>query len=389
MQAAAQSHPSIVPGKKYRFVVQSAAEAVEIIRERMGESARVLSVKQVENGGLARFLRAPKLEVVAHIPEETAAETGSKSEAGEATQTGGGAAPSAASPAEAPDAPAPEAAEATGQEPAEAATDRVPRKRLTRFPEEKPARSLESVLRSSGFDEKTLQLLSSSPEWESLREEPATQGLSRAAATLRRQFAQLPQMPLSKRVAFLGTAGSGKTTTLCKQLAAAALIDRSRVSVLKLDDETPNPDDALRVFCEVMGVPFVHGLGALAEQDEDEAAFIDCPGLAIDRVGSWRNTARVLDEFSVPSRVLVLNAAYEPGVLKRTVETAREAGVSHLVLSHLDEVANPCGLLAIVLGAGLHPLLGSMGPSVAGEHTNDLPSLLLERAFPFSFLHRV
>src|SRR5262249_3099192 len=54
-------------GDQYRFVVGSANEAVRILHERFGENARVISVRQVEGSGLARFLRAPKLEVIAEV----------------------------------------------------------------------------------------------------------------------------------------------------------------------------------------------------------------------------------------------------------------------------------------------------------------------------------
>ena len=57
-------------GKRYRFVVRSADEAATAIREKLGEKAKVLSVRQIEGEGLARFLRAPKLEIIAYIPAE-------------------------------------------------------------------------------------------------------------------------------------------------------------------------------------------------------------------------------------------------------------------------------------------------------------------------------
>ena len=54
-------------GKRFRLVVRSAEEAVRVIREKLGEDARVLSVKQVGEG-LKRFISSPKLEVIAEIP---------------------------------------------------------------------------------------------------------------------------------------------------------------------------------------------------------------------------------------------------------------------------------------------------------------------------------
>ena len=57
-------------GKKFRLVVRSAEEAVRIIREKLGENAKVLSVRQVGGEGLKRFVSSPKLEVIAQILEE-------------------------------------------------------------------------------------------------------------------------------------------------------------------------------------------------------------------------------------------------------------------------------------------------------------------------------
>jgi len=52
---------------QYKFVVSSANEAVSVLRERLGENAKVISVRQIEGAGLARFLRAPRLEVIAKV----------------------------------------------------------------------------------------------------------------------------------------------------------------------------------------------------------------------------------------------------------------------------------------------------------------------------------
>ena len=56
--------------KRFRLVVRSAEEAVRVIREKLGESARVLSVRQVGGEGLRKFISSPKLEVIAELPIE-------------------------------------------------------------------------------------------------------------------------------------------------------------------------------------------------------------------------------------------------------------------------------------------------------------------------------
>jgi len=53
------------PGEKhYRILVKSPEEALKVIRKKFGDKAKVLSVKQVEGEGLAKFLSSPKLEII-------------------------------------------------------------------------------------------------------------------------------------------------------------------------------------------------------------------------------------------------------------------------------------------------------------------------------------
>ena len=57
-------------GKKFRLVVRSAEEAVRVIREKLGDNAKVISVRQVGGEGLKRFISSPKLEVIAQVLED-------------------------------------------------------------------------------------------------------------------------------------------------------------------------------------------------------------------------------------------------------------------------------------------------------------------------------
>ena len=52
-------------GTCYKFTVRSAAEAATLIRERLGEHARVLSVRTVPASGIRRLWAAPQLEIIA------------------------------------------------------------------------------------------------------------------------------------------------------------------------------------------------------------------------------------------------------------------------------------------------------------------------------------
>ena len=53
------SLPTPVAGACYKFTVKSAEQAAALIRERLGPSARVLSVRTVEASGLSRLWASP------------------------------------------------------------------------------------------------------------------------------------------------------------------------------------------------------------------------------------------------------------------------------------------------------------------------------------------
>jgi flagellar biosynthesis protein FlhF len=57
--------------KKYRLVVRSAEEAVRMIRDKLGDHAKVLSVRQIGGEGLKRFISSPKLEVIAEVSNDS------------------------------------------------------------------------------------------------------------------------------------------------------------------------------------------------------------------------------------------------------------------------------------------------------------------------------
>ena len=70
METLTSGKTEMKAGKKFRLTVKSAEEAVRVIRDKLGDNARVLSVRQVGGEGLKRFISSPKLEVIAEIPPE-------------------------------------------------------------------------------------------------------------------------------------------------------------------------------------------------------------------------------------------------------------------------------------------------------------------------------
>jgi len=55
----------------HTFLVDSAAEAVGLIRGKLGPDAVVLSVRKVQAEGVSKLWRKPRLEVLATVPPST------------------------------------------------------------------------------------------------------------------------------------------------------------------------------------------------------------------------------------------------------------------------------------------------------------------------------
>lgn len=325
---------------RYTFIVRSAGEAVKAVRERLGENARVISVRQVESGGLARFLRAPKLEVVAQIAPVS-------------------------SPA-APPEPAPPAVE-----------NETPVWQEASGPH---GEKLSRMLRKAGIDGPMLAGLKASPRWDSIARLDLRRALNEAAALLRGMQQGRERRPLGNCVAFIGTPGVGKTTALCKRLAVDVFLRGKRAHVLKLDLDKANPGDGLAVFCEALGVPMLRQ-GEPVDMAEGETLYVDLPGVSAGSASETEELAGLLGLKEV-TRVLVLNAAYETGLMKQAYALGESLKATHVGFTHLDELPRWGKLWEFILAPDLQPLFLGDGQNIAGNYTEEVFDTVLEKTFP-------
>ncbi|MGF1483026.1 MAG: hypothetical protein ACFBZ8_01545 [Opitutales bacterium] len=388
-------------GRKFRFIVSSAEEAVTLIRENLGPQARVLTVKQVDGKGLTRFLGSPKLEVIATIPKDadSTEQTPKQHKPGEAeperssapyvrpaedTRDSGVqyARPAAVPQSVADSFSANAAAAGTGETPDK---EEAPASPLLREPKpaRRPTNALADLLRKAQFDEGLLSRLENAPEWPRLCGLPREQALGEVFQWLGRELRQVEERPLGPRIAFLGTPGVGKTTALCKQLAQEVFFDQTQnLNVLKLDHEEPNPDDALRTYCDVLGLPLLREGDSRDSLTAESIIFYDLPGVTLRDAMGWASARQRLDDEAVDTRVLVLNAAYDLQLLKEGVQAGHEIGATHLVFTHLDEIGQPNRLWPCLLRSGLPTLFFSEGPGISGECSRDVQGFMMDRALP-------
>ena len=347
--------------KKFRLVVKSAEEAVRLIKEKLGDHAKVVSVKQIGGEGLKRFISSPKLEVIAELSSpESDVEESSPAEIQEPELS--------SSVAETQ--PISLELENTSQ------TVTQPDQDLIEDDE------ISDLLLKTGFDENLLSQIKSWTNWALIKELSLADALKQITIGLSDRYKSNEEIPVSKSVALIGTPGSGKTTTLCKVLANEVFINKKVPMVLKIENGVPNPDDSLRIFCEVVGVTLFREANMLPEITDKTPLYVDLPGLSLGSVEDWSQTKDALDQCGIDSRVLVINGAYDSRVLQRSVQSAKHLGVTHLAITHFDELANATKLWPLILNSGLTPFCVCNGQNVTGDFSRGVLNQMISKTFP-------
>lgn len=341
------------PGTTFKFTVGSADEAARLIREQLGDTARVLSVRNIAPTGVLGLFRSPRLEVVAQII-----------------------------PAEPAPAPIPEKrTTVTLAATSSASGGTVVSARGSRT-ELRTQPSLVTLLRRSGFSETLLLRLFESPVWARLCELPLHRALVETGRYLREVAAARHEVKPLTRAAFIGTHGVGRTTALCKWLSREVFRSARIGHVVTAEFDRPNPTGPLPVFCEALGVPLAHFPASTEPATPGGFVYFDLPGLSLRNPAENAAIADFLARERIEERVLVLNAAYDHAALRAAYAAGRELGATHVVFTHLDEVPQWGRLWDYLVDGDLQPLFLATGPSLTGDLEDDACDALARRTLP-------
>ena len=353
------------PGKKFRLVVRSAEEAVRVIRDKLGENAKVLSVRQVGGTGLKRFVSSPKLEVIAHVPEEASLLDQIEVKGLDDKVLNSDAAPVSSDVKSKP------------------TQDKLPEKTETNFVTEdiEEGKGL-YLLERTGFDQGLLKSLQSWSNWHEISNLPLAEALKEITIGLSDRFRGIQLSPTTNKIAFVGSPGSGKTTTLCKFLANEVFINKNTPNVLKLENGMPNPDDSLRIFCEVIGVTLFREENNFPSPTDQNPLYLDFPGFSLSNTNDWHEAGESLDRLGVDTRVLVVNGAYEKDIIVKEIRLARNLNATHLAITHFDEINNATKLWPILFENGLSPICICNGQNVTGDFSTNIMNLMITKTFP-------
>jgi flagellar biosynthesis protein FlhF len=363
----------------FRVVVGSASEAVELIQQRFGSGATVQSVKQQQPKGVSKLWTSPKLEIVVSVPAHPSLKAKFQLE----SET-----PKSATPKT----PETLASETRSDEAAMPSIEEVARSSRAETPFEKPAElpaqrpgmaalSVEDLLIQSEFDPTLIQRLKTLPQWNALSGRSLQHALSDVISLLREDFIAAQKEGPGGFTAFIGSPGVGKTSMLRKYVANRVFIHGKKVQILKLDDEDPNPDDLLNVFCDIIATPLVRDPNDLRLEKGTEL-YVDLPGIPRHQPERIRHFRAVLDELNVRSRVWVMNSLYDTRTLANTYEVAKRLGATHQTFTHLDELENWVKLWKFVLKGSLPLIFLNMGNESSAAPKDEFLPLLISRTFP-------
>jgi flagellar biosynthesis protein FlhF len=186
------------------------------------------------------------------------------------------------------------------------------------------------------------------------------------------------------RVALVGPAGAGKTTTLAK-LAARAQITGGRIAIVNADGSGFGGSGPLEPFASLLEVPYL-----LALTPEELAAplplpaaracvLIDTPGVGPDDRHGLRHLQELLRAAAPDEVHLVLSATSKAADTRAAVRTFSAMGVTHLLFTHLDETASCASVIDVCIESGLPLSFVGTGRDIPGDLDPADPRRLIRR----------
>jgi flagellar biosynthesis protein FlhF len=243
-------------------------------------------------------------------------------------------------------------------------------------------------------------------ELRSLRAMVRTSGDSRGTAELKAELAALRKLvedartpiaddrpattPLSKpsnaRVIMLaGPTGAGKTTTIAKLAARAALIEGKRVKLITLDTYRVGGIEQIKTFAELIGVELdvLESPAHLAHvlDDSYDLVLIDTAGRSPRDTSAIDELATIVPSLGIELHI-VIPAAYSAAQVDALVARYRKLRPARLLFTKIDEVDQAPELAAAPPRTRLPITWITCGQAVPEDLEEPTPERLLELAAP-------
>ncbi|HUJ61676.1 MAG TPA: hypothetical protein VLX92_24400 [Kofleriaceae bacterium] len=204
-------------------------------------------------------------------------------------------------------------------------------------------RSLRAIVRTAGGDTRASELRAEVAALrkvvDDLRSEPAAR--PNGSVPSPKKGAPLVAPSLGKVVMLVGPTGAGKTTTIAKLAANAALVEQRRVGLITLDNYRVGGIEQIRTFAELIGVPVQVAESPAALRTlinpNDELTLIDTAGRSPRDAAAIAELARHIEGLEIEVH-LVVPAGTSAAHLDQLAQRYRALGPVRLLFTKLDEV---------------------------------------------------
>lgn len=146
-----------------------------------------------------------------------------------------------------------------------------------------------------------------------------------------------------KVVAFVGPTGVGKTTTIAKIAAGAALVEKAKVALITADTYRIAAIEQIKTYAEIIGVPWEVVYSprdmemALVKRSDAELVLIDTAGRSPNSPTRMYELKSMMDA-ALPEEIhLVLSATTRRQDLDNLVDRFAQVGFDKVILTKLDE----------------------------------------------------
>jgi flagellar biosynthesis protein FlhF len=346
----------------YKFVAPTMKEALAKVKNELGEDALILKSEKVTVGGALAFSKRDIIEITASTPEEVKADLQGGTEFATTFER-------ALSQPPMPENPTRNDADISHL------TNEVSRLRedlgeiskyfrynnLPSMPRE--LSRLWEGLGQSGMDGRWATdmaqeaLVQLGPE-ELISSDSIEQFV---LSRLSRVVKPAPPMPLRRtsvyKIALVGTPGAGKTTLLQKLASDPQIYGKRKVGLLSVDTHRMAAVEQLRAFARIAGAPLEvvfqpeQCANALRRLAACEVILMDTFGCSVSEPDRLRELKQFMDSLDPHEVHLVMNASVRDEDLIQTHRHFREAAVTHLSFTRLDESLRHGFLLNVVKAA--------------------------------------
>ena len=174
------------------------------------------------------------------------------------------------------------------------------------------------------------------------------------------------------RVAFVGTSGAGKTTTLAK-MAARLRITGGSIIIVNADGSGFSGPGPLEPFAALLDVPYVLALtpeelaAPLPVPERRSCVLIDTPGIATEDRQGIEHLDDLLEAAAADEVHLVLSATTKAQDIRAALRAFKPLGVTHLLFTHLDEAASCACVIDACVESGLPLSYVGTGRDIPGD----------------------